>query len=356
MDFPPHSVKDPSITLEQDGILLSKFTSSNFYGYLQTNLKGLGIQIFKPGRYYLTSYFVMSMKPDDQFAWMRYLSDAGAHGHGPKLVTKDLRRVSQVVRAISESQVDPLPNPGARLGEETESVYIDNLFWVFPGAPGGDDALDLRLGGFQVEEIEPVKPGVAVIGDSTTAGSALKIDHVASQEWTTWAAALLNVNFFNRAIGGDTTADMRARWAADISPLAANAKYCIVQGGLNDIAAGRELGEIKADLQWMADRATSEEMWPIMATATPTQSIAEGAGMEAKRQDLNAWIREGFARVLDFDEVVRDPADPASIRKEDGWFGDGVHYDAAAKKAVGYSVAEWEGWDFPRPSEYQRVD
>jgi hypothetical protein len=60
---------------------------------------------------------------------------------------------------------------------------------------------------------------------------------------------------------------------------------------------------------------------------------------EAARQQINAFIRSGgaFDGALDFDAVLRDPADPAAMRA--GFhMGDFLHGSDAGYKAVGDSI------------------
>ncbi|MEO6721823.1 MAG: hypothetical protein ABIN67_15745, partial [Ferruginibacter sp.] len=60
---------------------------------------------------------------------------------------------------------------------------------------------------------------------------------------------------------------------------------------------------------------------------------------EATRQAINIWIRTpgNFDAVLDFEEVVKDPAtDPLRIRSE--WTGDYVHPNTTGYAAIGNSI------------------
>jgi len=60
---------------------------------------------------------------------------------------------------------------------------------------------------------------------------------------------------------------------------------------------------------------------------------------EAARQEINGFIRtsKAFDAVLDFDKVIRDPQDPASMRA-DYHMGDHLHGNDAGYKAAGNSI------------------
>lgn len=352
VDNPPRLVKDPNTREDWQGIPLERLIGQDFFGSLITPLESFNGEIFTPGHDYLLSFYVRSAGEDPVFFWMHPLSGLSAYGHAPKLATGEVRRAWQLVRATGPNRLAAVRDPALPPGEQSEST----LYWLFQGASNPGWQIDLRVGGFMIEDLgeaagEAPRAGVAVMGDSTTEGYSGGTDHPLSREWTTHAAAHLNVPFYNRAFHGWTTGDMRAAWDQRITPLAQYCRFCIVQGGLNDIALGRRLEDMQADFQWMWNRAEEQGMLPVVATATPYNVIAN-LGREDVRQALNDWLRSTFVRVLDFDAVVRDPGDPTSLRRADGWYGDGGHYDTLAKQAIGEMVADWEGWDFPRPGPY----
>ena len=104
------------------------------------------------------------------------------------------------------------------------------------------------------------------------------------------------------------------------------AKYMIVMLGINDIgqpgSSSAPLSEsvtaddVIAALQQLADRAHEMGLKVYGATLTPF-SVYTSAGYftpdkEVIRQAVNTWIRNGTAydAVIDFDLVLRDPANP----------------------------------------------
>ena len=63
------------------------------------------------------------------------------------------------------------------------------------------------------------------------------------------------------------------------------------------------------------------------------------AANEADRKAVNDWIRVAghFDAVIDFDALVRDPAQPKKLRKEFD-SGDGLHPSAAGYRFMGEAV------------------
>lgn len=339
-------------TIVVDGITLTRLTSANFYGSITTNFSGLGLAPFVAGQRYLMSYYVVNRGDLEQFFWMRPLA-GGNYGHGAKLAAPRMRRVWQEVQAVSTSAVTAITTPTTALGGETSGNY-----WFFQGTlDTGATSLEMFVGGFMFEKlaISTYKDGIALIGDSTMAGSSGKVDLTNSREVSTWLGALLNVNVFNRAVGGDQTSSMDARWAADMTPLAVNCRYAIIQGGINDVANSRLLADIKTSIGSMVTKATADGMTPILFTCTPTASIAAVAAKESDRLALNAWMKQTYPYVIDIASVVADPHNPAYLRRAKDWYGDGTHYGVKAKRAIAAYVAQWSGWNFITPSPYQAI-
>lgn len=184
-------------------------------------------------------------------------------------------------------------------------------------------------------------------------GGSGGVESLNSLEWMSQLGARLNVDSFNRGIGGNKTSDMVQRWDNDITPLASRAKYVIIQGGVNDFGQGVDLATVQQNFNTMVSYALRDGLIPVVATCSPSTSIT--GSKETNRRLFNDWIRASFAKVIDIAESVQDPVDIGSLRQEVGWYGDGIHYDKDAKHAVALSAAEAAFWDFPAPSSYQPV-
>ena len=173
----------------------------------------------------------------------------------------------------------------------------------------------------------------------------------ASIEVSRWIESLLNVTVFNRAVSGERTDTMDARWGTDISPLAGRCKYVVIQGGVNDFGQSRALAAVQASVTSMHDKAIADGLIPVHFTCTPATGIIDVAGDEANRKTFNAWLLASGWNVVDIASVV-DPGNSGALTVD---AGDGTHYGAAAKKAIGIYAASSPIWSFTRPTPYQKV-
>jgi lysophospholipase L1-like esterase len=145
------------------------------------------------------------------------------------------------------------------------------------------------------------------------------------------------------------------------------AKYLIVfQGGSDINQPGSDMRsgtvgvpEVLGALRQLIERAHSKGVVAIGGTLTPgeggsldtrlTQDPRLGRGpvnqkvyspaQEAMRQSVNQWIRTSgaFDGVIDFDQIVRDPARPSRLLSVFD-IGDHVHLNDAGHKAVGEAI------------------
>jgi lysophospholipase L1-like esterase len=98
------------------------------------------------------------------------------------------------------------------------------------------------------------------------------------------------------------------------------------------------------DLIWglrqIVERAHVHGIRVAGATIMPIEGVSTyTVGGEAIRQTVNQWIRTGgaFDAVLDFDAVVRDPANPRRLRPEFDP-GDHVHPNDAGNAAMAAAI------------------
>ena len=84
----------------------------------------------------------------------------------------------------------------------------------------------------------------------------------------------------------------------------------------------------------MTQRTPRRRMWRTGAVRTTFTATGE-----AKRQAVNRWIRTGaeYDAVIDFDQVITDPANPARFRPEYD-SGDHLHPNDAGYRAMGEAV------------------
>jgi lysophospholipase L1-like esterase len=94
--------------------------------------------------------------------------------------------------------------------------------------------------------------------------------------------------------------------------------------------------EIIAGHRQLIDRAHMHGLKAIGATLTPYGgAFYYSEAGEAMRQAVNQWIRTGGAydAVVDFDAVIRDPANPAKMQQQFNP-GDNLHPNDAGYKAM----------------------
>ncbi|MCX8129778.1 MAG: GDSL-type esterase/lipase family protein [Clostridia bacterium] len=314
-------------------ITLGQISSTNYYGSVTTNLSGLGLQPFVIGKKYFVSGYVKNDADVERWFWPRYVG-AGANAHGSCYMSITPRRYWTLLTATATN----LPQP----------------YWFFNGNGAINNAtVTAYIGGFQIELVpDDTKIGVSVMGDSTVAGSSGKKDAENSVEWTRWAEGWLNVPFYNRGVGGNTTQQMIDRWAADMTPLAGDpyyVKYTIIQGGINDLPT-QTAEQIVTNLTTMRDLAIADGTIPVMCTISPCNKTGDE---ETVRNQANALIRSNFNLVIDLDLILKDPANPNQLHPD--WVGDGTHFTALGKKAIGQYIANSGIMSFLQPSPYQKL-
>ncbi|TLP41026.1 SGNH/GDSL hydrolase family protein [Arcobacter arenosus] len=340
-----------SLTKEADnieigGIKLTKVSTTSFNGALV--VAGSNVPLVA-GERYLMSFYSFAGK-ESFFGYQRRVVATYSYGHGARLHTNEIRRHWILIEALSSDSIDNIIDPTIALGSGEASSFT----WYKPD----HNPREVYIGGFQLEKIEDstYTDGIAMIGDSTMAGASDQRDLPTNLEVSRWLEAELRTNVFNRAVGGQRLDTMDARWETDITPLKVNSKYVIIQGGLNDIAQGRTLAEMQTSLNSMNTKALNDGFIPVFFTVTPFDNAHNDAEKEALRTDYNAWLKENFENVIDIASIVADPYDESRLNAYNDMNGDGVHYTQEGSRLIGLEVAKWSGWDFIKPSPYQKIE
>jgi lysophospholipase L1-like esterase len=157
---------------------------------------------------------------------------------------------------------------------------------------------------------------VAALGDSITEGSP------GLRGWDVWAAqADGRLELRNCGIYGQRTDEIAAR----LEECARGADVLIVQGGINDIAQGRDVENAAANLHAMVGRAKELGLRVALVDVLPWNNGWPDAEPEIRR--LNALIRE-IARdedvtLLPFHDTLENPDRPGRMREE--WTHEGDH-------------------------------
>ncbi|MFJ5772941.1 GDSL-type esterase/lipase family protein [Streptomyces sp. NPDC093094] len=115
----------------------------------------------------------------------------------------------------------------------------------------------------------------------------------------------------------------------------------VVFEGINDLLAGVGAEQVAAGLTEVADRARARGLRVLAATLLPCGGEPRCTpALQAERGELNTWLRGGgggFDALLDFDAVLRDPADPGRMLPAYD-SGDHLHPGDAGMAALGGSV------------------
>lgn len=176
---------------------------------------------------------------------------------------------------------------------------------------------------------------VVTMGDSITAGSDSWMS--TGESWPTYAAINSNQRFHvvhNAGVGGNTTTQMVARFAADVNPYAPS--VVTIMGGANDYATDVTKATWQANIISMVASTRALNAAPVLCTLAPTES----ATYKQTIADWNQWLRAyaGANRIplIDFYKVLVDPADRTYLA---AYLGDGVHPNSAGYAAMGNLVA-----------------
>jgi lysophospholipase L1-like esterase len=208
-----------------------------------------------------------------------------------------------------------------------------------------------------VDVMAPADAGAIVaFGDSITDGTTSTVN--ADKSWPSQLSARLaanpataNVAVLNMGIAGNQVlgdgagVSALARFDRDVLSHA-GVKWLMILEGINDMnLAGRggQTGfQLKAEhliagMQQMIERAHAHGIQVIGCTLTPYGNASDK--VEAMRQELNVFIRSSgaFDAVVDFDKVIRDPADQRQFIKEYN-NTDKLHPNDAGYKAMADAV------------------
>ena len=211
-----------------------------------------------------------------------------------------------------------------------------------------------------VDVLAPSTAGaIAAFGDSITDGVAATLD--SDRAWPSLLAAKLSsgssppLAVINLGLSGNRLlrhgfgVSALTRFERDVLGQA-GVRWMTLMLGINDITfpavpgmpptEGVTADDVIWGLRQIVERAHEHGIKVAGATIMPVGGVSTYTeGGEAIRQAVNQWIRTSgtYDAVLDFDEVVRDPADPKRLRREYDP-GDHVHPNDAGNAAMAAAI------------------
>ena len=182
---------------------------------------------------------------------------------------------------------------------------------------------------------------VAALGDSIThgGGAIMTPPSRALYCWETYAG--LPVKNLGRS--GDTTAELLARFEADVLPFAP--KVLVIMGGVNDFRVGTPACVTIQNLSRLAEKCRDYGITPVFATATPIAprlmekvwDIEPAAwGWKAEQRAVNAWILAQPYAVDVATPLTDENGELSAVLTTDG-----LHPDAEAKKIIGERIGSY---------------
>ncbi|TML72725.1 MAG: hypothetical protein E6G13_04880 [Actinobacteria bacterium] len=177
---------------------------------------------------------------------------------------------------------------------------------------------------------------VAALGDSITEGSPgfdSRRGGDETSQWEYWAALSdPRIDFRNHGRYGERTDEIAAR----LDDAATGARVLVVQGGINDIAQGRDVDEAATYLRAMLVRGSELGLQMAICDVLPWNNGWPDA--DSPIRALNARIaelaRDEPATLLSFYDTLEDPARPGRMKPE--WaHTDGDHPSVAGYRRLG---------------------
>ena len=249
------------------------------------------------------------------------------------------------------------------------TIHPDGMHtaYIAPGNAAGRTAFDASatttayLWLSAVDVLAPETAGAIVaFGDSITDGVAATLD--SDRAWPSLLAAKLSsggssppLAVINLGLSGNRLlrhgfgVSALTRFDRDVLGQA-GVRWMTLMLGINDItfpavpgmppSEGVTADDVIWGLQQIVERAHEHGIKVAGATIMPVGGVSTYTeGGEAIRQAVNQWIRTSGAydAVLDFDQVVRDSADPKRLRREYDP-GDHVHPNDAGNAAMAAAI------------------
>jgi lysophospholipase L1-like esterase len=266
-----------------------------------------------------------------------------------------------------------VPDAGVRPSQHSGALVTSHM----SAANSGDVAADESAAAFTetmtstywlkaIDVMSASSTGTIVaFGDSITDGSCTTLD--AHDRWQDWLAVRLALDaqgrgapnahkaVVNEGIGGNTVTGEHLQPPPNSPPGVerldrdvlshAGVTHVVLFMGTNDIRRDAPVARVTAGMQDIVKRVKAKGLKIVGVTIIPRHNRAavEGntgwdAAKTARRNEVNEWIRTkaGFDGVIDFDRIIRDPADPDLMQP--AFNCDDIHPTPRGYYAMGSSV------------------
>jgi lysophospholipase L1-like esterase len=184
---------------------------------------------------------------------------------------------------------------------------------------------------------------VAALGDSINAGSPLwdpdpevrkRIGDALdpTSQWEYWAAQKdPRLRFRNCGVYGERTDEIAARFDG----CADGADVLVVQGGINDVAQGREVEPAAENLRGIVRRGKDAGLRVAIANVLPWNRGWPRSQEPIERLNglIDGLAAEEGVPVLDFHATLESPDEPGRMRSE--WTDDGDHPSIEGYRRLG---------------------
>ena len=183
---------------------------------------------------------------------------------------------------------------------------------------------------------------IAALGDSITAGNPgydphpetrrqLGLGNDPKSQWEWWAQKEHpELEFRNCGARGERTDEIARRFEDCV----ADADAVVIQGGINDIAAGVPPPAVLANLRAMVRVAKAKDLDVALGDVLPYGPAPQADPViDRLNRRIEAIGRGAGVTVLPFHRVLEDPDHPGVMKRE--WTADGIHPSVEGYRRLG---------------------
>lgn len=186
---------------------------------------------------------------------------------------------------------------------------------------------------------------IVCLGDSLTYGFGCSRNKI----WTKLAQEKSGYEIINKGINGDTTGGMLARFYHDV--VLNKPDIVLIIGSTNDLAAGADLGVVKANIMAMVHQAFYNGIIPVVGTLLKAdlenipkhwENFAQYTKMNFQMFSYREWIYDFSStfnvRVLDLYHEFESRIEPSEYKN---CYLDGVHFNSKGHQLMSDIFVEY---------------